>query len=204
MPSLFVLHEQTAVLSKVASLCGKSFTFRRLLRSEDLLGQDEAGACDSLVQMLQDAHQCPTSLLLLDDLEALIHWCGACHNGGGRFSSARLHTLLSLMGGKRPPPGRVCCVVASTSLSDDTLRSLGLLHCFNKVLDLPLVASPEQAHELLVNHKRSHQYGEAKDCLKAGGHSHIDALNEALVKVSQSIMVRRQTSRTICAVILKH
>lgn len=78
--------------------------------------------CDSLVQLFQDAAQCPHSLLLLDDLEAIVQHCAAC---GGRFSSPRLHTLLAALG-QHPPSGRVTCIVATTSLPEHTLAVLGL------------------------------------------------------------------------------
>lgn len=39
------------------------------MTSQELLGLTEDAACDALVQAVHDAHQCPLSLLLLDDLE---------------------------------------------------------------------------------------------------------------------------------------
>lgn len=59
---------QSATLARVGALA-TDFTFRRRITAQDLLGLGDEAACDALVQAVQDAHQCPLSLLLLDDLE---------------------------------------------------------------------------------------------------------------------------------------
>lgn len=148
---------QTALLARLACLCASAYTFRRLVRASDLDLQggqhDDGSACEALGQALLDAHQCPSSLLLLDDLEALAHYtnCGTGHHHRNvRVSAPRLHTLIGMLGGRLPPPGRVCCVVASSSLEEEVLQGLGLWQCFNGlVLELPLVETVAHARSLL-------------------------------------------------------
>lgn len=59
---------QSATLARIGALATE-FTFRRRVTPQDLLGLGEEAAADVLVQAVHDAHQCPLSLLLLDDLE---------------------------------------------------------------------------------------------------------------------------------------
>ncbi len=96
------------------------------MTGQDLLGLGDEAACDSLVQAVRDAHQCPLSLLLLDDVEvrmrggphhaskagsdlsatftfihpqALVHYSAINDGpGGGRVAADRLHTMLALLG----------------------------------------------------------------------------------------------------------
>lgn len=56
------------MLARIGALA-TAFTFRRRVTGQDLLGLGEEAACDTLVQAVHDAHTCPLSLLLLDDLE---------------------------------------------------------------------------------------------------------------------------------------
>jgi vesicle-fusing ATPase len=140
---------KTALLAKVASMANR-FTFRRYLSGQELVGLgDDAAACDVLVQAVQDAHQCPRSLLLLDDLEALVQYIPFQKDGAGRVSSPRLHTLLALLGRTPAKVGRVAVVLATTSLPPATLQQLGIWSKFSLRLELPLVETGEHIEALL-------------------------------------------------------
>lgn len=62
---------QSAALARIGAAAA-SFTFRRRITGQDFLGLGDEAACDALVQAVHDAHQCPLSLLLLDDLEVRV------------------------------------------------------------------------------------------------------------------------------------
>jgi vesicle-fusing ATPase len=140
---------KTALLAKVASMANR-FTFRRYLSGQELVGLgDDAAACDVLVQAVQDAHQCPRSLLLLDDLEALVQYIPFQKDGAGRVSSPRLHTLLALLGRTPAKVGRMAVVLATTSLPPATLQQLGIWSKFSLRLELPLVETDKHVEALL-------------------------------------------------------
>lgn len=136
---------KTAVLARLGSLA-EGYTFRRHLTGQELASLGEESACDAVVQAVEDAHQCPRSLLMLDDLEGLMQYVPL---QGGRVSLPRLHTLLSVLG--RPPvkQSRVGVVLATTSLDEPTLRALGLWERFGIKEVLPLVETADHVAVLM-------------------------------------------------------
>lgn len=137
---------KTAWLARLGSLA-KGFTFRRQVTSQELVGLADEAACDALVQAVVDAHQCPASLLLLDDIGSLALYTPLGHTG--KASSIRLHTLLSLLSRSPAKKGRVGVIVGTTSLPEKTLRALGMWDKFNLKLSLPLVETEEHVSALL-------------------------------------------------------
>jgi vesicle-fusing ATPase len=136
---------KSAVLAHLGSLAN-GFTFRRHLTGQELASLGEEAACDMLVQAVQDAHQCPHSLLMLDDLEGLSQYVPL---QGGRVSLPRLHTLLSVLGRAPAKVSRVGVVLATTSLDEKTLRALGLWEKFSVRVALPLVETTGHVAALL-------------------------------------------------------
>lgn len=136
---------KSAVLAHLGSLAN-GFTFRRHLTGQELASLGEEAACDTLVQAVQDAHQCPHSLLMLDDLEGLSQYVPL---QGGRVSLPRLHTLLSVLGRAPAKVSRVGVVLATTSLDEKTLRALGLWEKFSVRVALPLVETAGHVAALL-------------------------------------------------------
>jgi len=136
---------KSAVLARLGSLAD-GFTFRRHLTGQELASLGEEAACDTLVQAVQDAHQCPHSLLMLDDLEGLSQYVPL---QGGRVSLPRLHTLLSVLGRAPAKVSRVGVVLATTSLDEKTLRALGLWEKFSVRVTLPLVETVGHVAALL-------------------------------------------------------
>lgn len=146
---------KSAWLAQLGSLAG-GFTFRRHVTAQEWVSVGDEAACDALVQAVQDAHQCPNSLLLLDELEALVQYVPL---QGGRVSLPRLHTLLSVLGRAPAKAGRVGVVVATTSLSEATLKALGLWEKFSLRFSLPLVETSEHLRVLLGKGKEKEVEG---------------------------------------------
>ncbi|KAM3571533.1 hypothetical protein VYU27_006439 [Nannochloropsis oceanica] len=136
---------KSAVLAHLGSLAG-GFTFRRHLTGQELASLGEEAACDTLAQAVQDAHQCPHSLLMLDDLEGLSQYVPL---QGGRVSLPRLHSLLAVLGRTPAKMSRVGVVLATTSLDQKTLCALGLWEKFSVRVALPLVETAGHVAALL-------------------------------------------------------
>ena len=137
---------KSAWLAHLGAL-SKKFTFRRHVTGQELVGMGDESACEALVQAVTDAHQCPHSLLLLDELEALMQYMPL---QGGRVSSSRSHTLLSLLSRAPKTKGRTGVVVATTSMSEETLKAVGLWEKFNIRFNLPLVETKQHLEALGV------------------------------------------------------
>lgn len=110
--------------------------FIKVVDYGDVMGKPEAAITDVLKKAFDDAYKSPKSVLILDDVGALIHF--AKH--GTRYNLAALLTLKHLLH-KAPPPGKEMVVICTAdAYVTDTLE---LSKSFSKTTSVPMLTRDE-------------------------------------------------------------
>lgn len=110
--------------------------FIKVIDYGDVMGKPEAAINDVLKKAFDDAYKSSKSVLILDDIGALIHF--AKH--GTRYNLAALLTLKHLLH-KAPPPGKEMVVICTADLYVTSTLELG--KAFSKVVNVPMLTRDE-------------------------------------------------------------
>lgn len=136
-PLVSVLLEGSAGTGKTALAVhlamSSQFPLVKILSPDKLLNYSEASKAQQISKDFTDSYKSPLSVIVLDDIERLVEYVRI----GPRFSNLVLQTLMVLLK-KIPEKGRKLLIIATTS-SKHVLEDLGLLDCFNAVVNVPTV-----------------------------------------------------------------
>jgi len=133
---------KTAIAASIAM--ESEFSFIQVITADQLVGYTESAKCDFIFNVFKNAHRCPSSILIFDDIERIIEYSPI----GPRFSNQVLQTFLVLL--KKPPtdPSKKLLVLATTSIST-LLESLQLVDAFNLKLHVPRLDKAEEMATVL-------------------------------------------------------
>ena len=109
---------KTALVSKIA--LESEISFVKMVGPSSIADSTTSSKIDALKQTFADAHKSELSLIILDDLEWIIEWCGI----GPVYSVPMVQCLKSLLS-KAPPPGHRLLVIGTTA-SASRIRRLGI------------------------------------------------------------------------------
>jgi len=146
-PLVSVLLEGTAGTGKTALAVhlamSSQFPLVKILSPDKLLNYSEASKAQQISKDFTDSYKSPLSVIVLDDIERLVEYVRI----GPRFSNLVLQTLMVLLK-KIPEKGRKLLIIATTS-SKHVLEDLGLLDCFNAVVNVPTVNPGAEVNTVL-------------------------------------------------------
>lgn len=128
---------KTALAALLAVESG--FPFVRFVTPESYVGFSEAGKCQALAKVFDDAHKSALSVIVLDNIERMIEYSPI----GPRFSNIVLQTLMVLTK-QVPAKGRKLLILATTSCID-VIERLGYRETFSAVLHTPTLSGEEIA-----------------------------------------------------------
>jgi len=133
------------------------YPFVKRIGADTLIGYSEQGKSGAIIEAFEKSYKSPLSLIVLDDIERLLEYVEI----GPRFSNHILQTLLVKT--KQPPTlkrqqgvdddiDRVAqrkLLIIGTTSDPDVLDRLGLMSCFNMVLNVPSLDDPEYIRAVL-------------------------------------------------------
>ncbi|CAB3407570.1 unnamed protein product [Caenorhabditis bovis] len=139
------------------------FPFVKVVSPGDMVGFTESAKCLALRKAFDDAKRSKLSVLLIDNLERLLDYSPV----GPRYSNLVLQALLVLL--NEPPLADHHLLVLATSSNRSFLRELELMDAFGHVIDVPLIATPEQIMNVLSESSvfTSNQLHEIEERLKS-------------------------------------
>ena len=133
---------KTGIAAKLA--LDAEFPFVKFVTPNNMVGMSEGQKVGYLDKVFRDADKSLTSLIVVDEIEAIIDYVGV----GPRFSNSVLQTLRTFLR-KPPPPGRQRMIIATTS-ARQVLNELGLLNAFSTETPMPYVLTGEELSNVLA------------------------------------------------------
>ncbi|CAA7061666.1 unnamed protein product [Microthlaspi erraticum] len=118
------------------------FPYVKIVSAETLNGPHESQRCAHITKVFEDAYKSPLSIVILDNIERLLHYTEI----GPRFSNETTHTLLKFLG--KTPPERSKLLVLGTTSELTFLKSVGLRKAFSVAYSVPLLRT-EDAKKVL-------------------------------------------------------
>ncbi|KAH8677832.1 P-loop containing nucleoside triphosphate hydrolase protein [Xylariales sp. PMI_506] len=131
---------KTALAADIAIASGAPFI--RIVNPRQLIGMTEQAKIAYLQRLFQDAYKSPISVVILDEVEAMIEY----NPVGYKYQNGILNTIGVLMKGV-PPKGHGILVI-TTSRRQEILQQLETL-TFNKEIQVPVVTDLDQLRIVL-------------------------------------------------------
>ncbi|XP_065888759.1 vesicle-fusing ATPase-like [Dysidea avara] len=132
---------KTALAAQLAQEC--KFPFVKIVTPEHMIGYTEAGKCQAIKTVFDDAYKSPLSCVIVDDIDQLLDYV----NIGPRFSNVVLQTLKVLLK-KHPPHDRKLLIIGTTS-THSVLQQMGLADSFSYQTHVPYLSNGGQVMAVL-------------------------------------------------------
>lgn len=146
------------------------FPFAKLVRADDMLGMSEQSKIDHLRRVFNDAYKSPVSLIILDEIEAMIEWSPI----GPRFQNSVLVAIYVLTK-KIPPKDRRLLILGTTS-QRGVFSQLNL--SFTRELAVPAISDFKQLSVVLSTSRAFQDPADVNDALnelqQATGSQRVD------------------------------
>jgi vesicle-fusing ATPase len=127
---------KTALAAKIA--LDSKFPYTKVISPDNFVGFNEAGKCQAINKIFEDAYKSPLSLIIVDNIERLLEYVPL----GPRFSNQVLQTLLVLFKKNPTHEGRKLMIIATTS-SLHILKDMEFKSVFNVIARVPQLTRPE-------------------------------------------------------------
>ncbi|KAK1836059.1 P-loop containing nucleoside triphosphate hydrolase protein [Podospora conica] len=135
------------------------FPFIKLITPYAMLGfRDEVAKKDYLHKIFTDAYKSPLSMLILDNIEAMIEW----NPIGPRFSNVIVRTLVTLL--QTPPPKGHRLLILATTSRRSVMDQLDVMSAFTDEIPVPSV---QDTRELATVLAESRIFGSNADITEA-------------------------------------
>jgi vesicle-fusing ATPase len=121
-----------------------NFPFVKVISPENMIGYHESAKCQVIKKIFEDAYKSPVSCIVIDDIDSLLDYVSI----GPRFSNVVLQALIVLLR-KQPPARHRLLILGTTSLSNDTIKSLGIENAFNSSVNVPSVTKGTEVIKIL-------------------------------------------------------
>uniref|UniRef100_A0A7E4V1Q7 Vesicle-fusing ATPase n=1 Tax=Panagrellus redivivus TaxID=6233 RepID=A0A7E4V1Q7_PANRE len=127
---------KTYLAAKIAKDAG--FSVVKICRRESMIGMSDDAKCHFMQSMFDDACKSTSSVLLIDNIEAIIGYTPI----GKRFSNSILQELLVLLN-TQPPVGHRLLILA-TSSTRTFMEDVGIASRFSKVITIRQLQSVDE------------------------------------------------------------